>query len=208
MPHTPSPRPHLLRYVATRGNPLLCIQRACSAMNLKWNAGVCDRRRGAETTFHNDRTLCVHISLPAVSHVTRKLRSRHVVALAALSISLIGCEATVNEVRVIPGVTPLKPVFVLTDSTGHGPAGTIYGLSIVACGTETVLWQLAASGSNTAPSRIEYGVAPPGFVVNAGPAALRPGCYDVFVTDGRRARFRVDGFGHLIPDSRRDTLRR
>jgi hypothetical protein len=208
MPHTPSPRPHLLRYVASRGNPLLCIERAYGATNLKSNASVLTERRGAETTFHNDRTLCVHISLPAVSHVTRKPRLRHVAALAAFSILLIGCEAMVNEVRVLPGPTPLKPVFVLTDSTGHGPAGTIYGLSIVACGTETVLWQIAASGSNTAPSRIEYGVVPPGFVVNAGPASLRPGCYDVFVTDGRRARFRVDGFGHVIPDSRRDTVRR
>ena len=208
MPHTPSPRPHLLRYVASRGNLLLCIECAYRATNLKSNAGVLIERRGAETPFHNDRTLCVHISLPAVSHVTRKPRLCHVATVAALSILLIGCEAVVNEVRVIPGPTPLKPLFVLTDSTGHGPAGTIYGLSIVACGTETVLWQIAAGGSNTAPSRIEYGVAPPGFVVNAGPAALHPGCYDVFVTDGRRARFRVDGFGHVVPEPRRDSVRR
>ena len=129
-------------------------------------------------------------------------------ALVALSISLIACEAFVNEVRVVPGTTPLKPIFVLTDTTGHGPAGTIYGLSIVACGTETVLWQISATGSNGAPSRIEYGVVPTGYVVNAGPAPLRAGCYDAFVTDGRRARFRVDAMGHVIPESRRDTLRR
>jgi len=28
LPHIPSPRPHLLRYVASRGTQLLCIQRA------------------------------------------------------------------------------------------------------------------------------------------------------------------------------------
>ena len=135
--------------------------------------------------------------------------------VAAVSMSLIGCEAMVNEVRVEPGLTPLKPVFILTDTTGRGPAGTVYGLSVVACGSETVLWQISATGSNPAPSRIEYGTVPPGYVVTAGPAGLRPGCYDVFITGGRRSRFRVDGMGKVIPESGRsrakgatDTLRR
>jgi hypothetical protein len=186
----------------------------CSAFSVPTGRRISNRtpalveRRGAGIAFHNDRTLCVHISLHAVSHVTRKGRLRLMAALAALSISLIGCEAVVNEVRVEPGTTPLKPVFVLTDTTGRGPPGTIYGLSIVACGTETVLWQIAATGSNGAPSRIEYGVTPPGYVVNAGPAPLHAGCYDVFVTDGRRARFRVDVTGRVTPESRRDTARR
>ena len=128
--------------------------------------------------------------------------------LAALAASLAACEAVVNEVRVEPGSTPLKPVFVLTDTTGRGPSGTIYGLSIVACGSETVLWQIAATGANGAPSRITYGETPPGYVVNSGPTALRAGCYDVFVTDGRRARFRVDAGGRVTPDPRRDSTRR
>jgi len=131
-----------------------------------------------------------------------------VVLLAGVSSSLIGCEAVVNEVRIEPGTTPLKPVFVLTDTTGRGPVGTVYGLSVVACGSETVLWQIAATGSSGAPTHIEYGTLPPGYVVNAGPAALRTGCYDVFVTDGRRARFRVDKMGHVTPESRRDSVRR
>jgi hypothetical protein len=206
MPHTPSPRPHLLRYVASRGNQFLCIERASGATILKSKTSTV--KRGSETAFHNDRTLCVHISLPAVSHVTRTARLRIVSVLAGVSMSLVGCEALVNEVRVEPGTTSLKPVFVLTDTTGRGPVGTVYGLSVVACGSEMVLWQISADGSSSAPTRIEYGTAPPGYVVNARPAALRAGCYDVFITDGRRARFRVDKMGHVSPESRRDSARR
>lgn len=129
--------------------------------------------------------------------------------IASVTVALVlACETLVNEIRVEPGSTPLKPVFVLSDTTGHGPAGTIYGISVVACGSETVLWQIAATGSNTPPPRIEYGVAPTGYAVNLGPTPLHAGCYDVFVTDGRRARFRVDAMGHVTVDSRRDTSRR
>ena len=126
----------------------------------------------------------------------------------AVTLVLASCETLVNEVRVEPGTTPLKPVFVLSDTTGHGPVGTVYGLSVVACGSETVLWQIVATGSNSAPSRIEYGVAPAGYIVNTGPAPLRAGCYNVYVTDGRRARFHVDAVGRVTSDSRRDTSRR
>jgi hypothetical protein len=121
---------------------------------------------------------------------------------------LASCESLVNEVRVEPGATPLRPVFVLSDTTGRGPAGTIYGLSVVACGNETVLWQIVAAGSNGAPSRIEYGVTPLGYIVNTGPAPLRAGCYNVYVTDGRRVRFRVDATGRVTSDPQRDTSRR
>jgi hypothetical protein len=208
MPHTPSPRPHLLRYVASRGIQLLCIHRAYGATSLKEIQSRRDRTHGATTFFHNDRTLCVHISLNAVSQVTAIARFRRAATAVAFVIAAVACEAVVNEVRVEPGNTPLKPVFVLTDTTGRGPSGTIYGLSVVACGTETVLWQIAATGANGAPSRIEYGQTPPGYVVNMGPTALRAGCYDVFVTDGRRARFRVDALGHVVRDSRRDSTHR
>jgi hypothetical protein len=113
-----------------------------------------------------------------------------------------------NEVRIEPGTTPLKPVFVLTDSTGRGPSGTIYGLSVVPCGADTAVWQIAANGGNRTPSRLEYGETPPGYVVHSGPAPLRSGCYDVFVTDGRRSRFHVDAAGHVSMDGRRDTVPR
>ncbi|HEY7236022.1 MAG TPA: hypothetical protein VH539_17825 [Gemmatimonadaceae bacterium] len=145
-----------------------------------------------------------------MSHVTRTARIRNARAFFALGVFVVACEAVVNEVRVEPGASPLKPVFVLTDTTGRAPSGTIYGLSIVTCRNDNVLWQIAATGSNTSPSRIVYGEAPPGYAVNVGPAALRPGCYVVFVTDGRRARFRVDATGRVTPDpdTRRDTTHR
>ena len=164
--------------------------------------------RGSSATIHNDRTLCVHISLRAVSQVTTRARSCIASISIALTLGLAACETLANEVRVEPGTTPLKPVFILTDTTGHGPVGTIYGLSVVACQSETILWQIVATGSNGAPSRIEYGVAPDGYVVNSGPFPLHAGCYDVFITDGRRARFRVDTQGRVTSDSRRDTSRR
>jgi hypothetical protein len=204
MPHTPSPRPHLLRYVASRGIPLQCIDRAERGETLKSKPR--ERTRGSSSTIHNDRTLCVHISLHAVSQVTTRTRSCGVALSLALTLALASCESLVNEVRVDPGTAPLKPVFVLSDTGGRGPAGTIYGLSVVACGSETVLWQIAASGSHSAPSRIEYGVAPTGYTVNTGPVPLRAGCYNVYVTDGRRARFRVDAAGHITTDPRRDTV--
>ncbi|HKW49030.1 MAG TPA: hypothetical protein VJN70_16380 [Gemmatimonadaceae bacterium] len=143
-----------------------------------------------------------------MSHVTTSARFCIATIAATLTLVLASCETLVNEVRVEPGSTPLKPVFVLSDTTGRGPVGTIYGLSVVACGSETVLWQIVATGSNGAPSRIEYGVTPAGYIVNAGPLPLRAGCYDVFVTDGRRARFRVDAAGRVTSEARRDTARR
>jgi hypothetical protein len=138
-----------------------------------------------------------------VSHITR--RARLFIRRSALAFVIIAaaCEAAVNEVRVEPGTAPMKPIFVLTDTTGQRVSGTIYGMSIVACGADSPMWQIAALGSNGSPSRVEYGVAPPGYATHAGPAPLRAGCYDVFVTDGRRARFRVDGAGHVIVDVRR-----
>lgn len=143
-----------------------------------------------------------------MSQVTTRAQLCIAASAIALTLGLASCESLVNEVRVEPGTTPLKPVFVLSDTTGRGPAGTIYGISVVACGNETVLWQIVATGSNGAPSRIEYGVPPTGYIVNAGPSPLRAGCYNVYVTDGRRARFRVDAMGRVTSDSQHDASRR
>jgi hypothetical protein len=118
---------------------------------------------------------------------------------AGLMLILAGfaCTGVVNLVQVQAGDAPNKPLFVLTDTTGHGPAGTIYGFSVIPCGTETPVWQLVASGTNGAPSRFAYGDSIPGYVTRIGPLPLRSGCYDVFVTDGRRVRFHVDAAGHV-----------
>src|SRR5207237_4989837 len=106
------------------------------------------------------------------------------IVLLALAFNIAACEAVVNRVRVEPGTTPLTPVFVLTDTTGHQPSGTIYGLSVVRCGDDTAVWQLAADGSLSAPSRIEYGHAPPGYMVRPGPEPLRAGRYGVLAPHG------------------------
>jgi hypothetical protein len=143
-----------------------------------------------------------------VSQITRPSRLIDIACAFALVIAASSCEPVVNLVRVEPGTSPLKPVFVLTDTTGRGVSGAIYGLSVIPCGADTAVWQIAATGSNGAPARLEYGVAPTGYATHVGPVPLRTGCYDVFVTDGRRARFRVDGKGQIIVDSRRDTVRR
>ena len=145
-----------------------------------------------------------------MSQVTTRARFCIAVLCVPLTLVLASCETLVNEVRVEPGTTPppIKPVFVLSDTSGHGPVGTIYGLSVVACGRETVLWQIVATGTNTAPARIDYGVAPAGYIVNIGPTPLSTGCYNVYISDGRRARFHIDGVGRVISDSpRRDTTR-
>jgi hypothetical protein len=172
--------------------------------------------RGAYLSFHSDRTVCVHIPSNAVSHITR--RANIFARLVSCTFLMLGvaCDPVVNRVRVEPGTAPLKPVFVLTDTTGHAASGNIYGLSVVLCGTDSALWQIAATGASGPPSRLEYGVTPAGYATHVGPQPLRPGCYEVLITDGRRARFRVSAAGQVIvearPDSqrsvRRDTLRR
>jgi hypothetical protein len=207
MPHTPSPRPHLLRYVASRGSVLVCIERAYGDDDYR-NSSRRVQKRGTTRRF-TARTLCARPTAIAVSHVTTRTGSCAKWNLLALALAALGaCGPAINEVRIEPGTTPLKPVFVLTDTTGRAPSGTIYGLSVVPCGADSAVWQIVANGSNSAPSRFTYGEAPPGYIVNTGPAPLRAGCYDVFVTDGRRSRFRVDAAGHLIVDGRRDTLPR
>jgi hypothetical protein len=143
-----------------------------------------------------------------VSQVTSRARFRIATFSIALTLVSASCETLVNEVRVQPGTAALKPVFVLSDTTGRGPVGTVYGLSVVTCGSETVLWQIVATGSNGAPSRIEYGVTPAGYIVNIGPTPLHAGCFNVYVTDGRRARFHVDAAGRVTSDPQRDTSRR
>ena len=127
---------------------------------------------------------------------------------ALVSVALFACGPGVNEVRIEAAPPPAGLAFVFTDSTGKGPSGTIYGLAVVRCGSDSVVWQVAATGSKNAPSRVAYGDTLDGFDVRVPPQPLRPGCYDVFVTDGRRARFRIDGSGHLAMQPIRDSTAR
>ena len=150
----------------------------------------------------------MHSRANAVSSITRLTRGRVLLLVVTIVLGAAACGPALNEVRIEPGATPLKPVFVVTDTTGRGSSGTIYGMSVVPCGADTAVWQIAANGSSGAPSRLVYGETPAGYVVTAGPEPLRAGCYDVFITDGRRSRFRVDAAGRVIVDARRDTTAR
>lgn len=149
----------------------------------------------------------MHSRASAVSSVTTLKRGHLLPFVFAIVLAGGGCGPALNEVRIEPGTTPLKPIFVLTDTTGRAPSGTIYGMSVVPCGADTAVWQIAANGSDGAPARLVYGETPPGYVVSAGPVPLHAGCYDVFVTDGRRSRFRVDATGRVVVDAQRDTTR-
>jgi hypothetical protein len=112
--------------------------------------------------------------------------------------SAIACNPVVNAVRVDPGTVPREPIFVLSDTTGRVASGIIYGLSVLRCGTDSASWTIAANGSVGSPARIVYGTTPPGYVTVAGPEQLRVGCYNVYITDGRRARFQVDRAGRIV----------
>jgi hypothetical protein len=133
----------------------------------------------------------------------RKITSFHArpafTALLSLAVLFtIACDPAINTVRIETGIAPLRPVFVLADSSGRGRSGPIYGLSVVPCGSDSALWQIASRQTVGAPSRVVYGETPDGFITLIGPEPLRRGCYDVFITNGRRARFRVDNQGRVV----------
>lgn len=150
----------------------------------------------------------MRLATNAVSNITSVRHLRAIAGGLVLTALLANCDPPVNQVRIEPGTAPRTPVFVLTDSTGSGPAGAIYGLSVVPCGADAVVWQIVATGTNGPPTLLTYGVTPPGYVSHLGPAPLSAGCYDVFVTDGRRARFRVDAAGKVTTEARRDSVKR
>ena len=128
-------------------------------------------------------------------------RSRRIVVTCALTLGAgVGCTPG-NIVGVETGAEPGTPVFVITDVAGHGATRWIFGLSVVTCGTGSSVWTIAATGSASAPSRITYGQTPPGYVSRVGPLPLRPGCYQVYVSESAGARFRVGRDGRVIADS-------
>jgi hypothetical protein len=138
----------------------------------------------------------------AVRKITRwQARPAVAAVLATFALLLGACDPAINSVRIETGSAPLRPVFVLADSTGRGRSGPIYGLSVVPCGSDSAAWQISATQRVGAPQRLVYGETPEGFVTLIGPAPLHRGCYDVFVTNGRRARFRVDGQGRVVPEA-------
>lgn len=145
-------------------------------------------------------TLCPCMKSFSVRCVTRALSWRIVLALGGAIAA--GCATLVNGVSVEPG-TAAHPRFVVTDSAGGSASGLIYGLSVVHCGTDSSAWTITSNGSQGSVAVVNYGVSPAGFASTRAPDSLRAGCYDVYVTDGRRARFRVDAAGRVTPERTR-----
>jgi hypothetical protein len=111
--------------------------------------------------------------------------------LAAVG-SCAACATDVsNLVHVEPAPAPNTVTFALAGRD------LVYGLSVLTCSGRD-MWTISNEKLGGAPSRIAYGVTPPGFVTRTGPRALEPGCYDVVVSGPSRTRFRIGNDGKLV----------
>jgi hypothetical protein len=126
---------------------------------------------------------------------------RAIRALAVILAGVIGlgaCVPVANVVRIEPGATADSLRFVVSGIQSATEPGTgIYGLSVVACGTERSLWTVAADGTRLMPMRVAYGQALQGFPTRTGPFPLTRGCYEVFITNARTLRFDIDAAGAI-----------
>ena len=128
-------------------------------------------------------------------------RPRRAVVTGAMTVGAALACTPGNIVGVEAGAEPAAPVFVITDVAGHGATRWIFGLSVVTCETGASVWTIASTGTASAPSRITYGQAPPGYVNRIGPLPLRPGCYQVYASESAGARFHVGRDGRVTADS-------
>ena len=114
--------------------------------------------------------------------------------LAAVA-TCAACETDVsNLVHVEPAPAPSTVTFALESRD------LVYGLTVMTCSGRD-MWTISNAKLGGAPSRIAYGVTPPGFVTRTGPRALEPGCYEVVVSGPSRARFRIGNDGNLVVNS-------
>ena len=114
--------------------------------------------------------------------------------LAAVA-TCAACETDVsNLVHVEPAPAPSTVTFALESRD------LVYGLSVMTCSGRD-MWTISNAKLGGAPSRIAYGVTPPGFVTRTGPRALEPGCYQVVVSGPSRTRFRIGNDGRLTVNS-------
>ena len=105
------------------------------------------------------------------------------------------CETDVsNLVRVEPAPAPSTVTFTLESRD------LVYGLSVMTCRGRD-MWTISNEKLGGAPSRITYGVTPPGFATRTGPRALEPGCYEIVVSGPSRTRFRIGNDGRLVVSS-------
>lgn len=116
---------------------------------------------------------------------------------AAIAIQLTACVPIANALRIEPGATADSLAFVVSGiqeggRLGGDPAVSIYGLSVIACGTERSMWTVASNGTRSMPRRIMYGQILAGFPVRTGPFPLTAGCYDALMTGAHALRFDVE----------------
>ena len=111
--------------------------------------------------------------------------------LAAVA-TCVACETNVsNLVHIEPAPAPSTVTFALETRD------LVYGLSVLTCSGRD-MWTISNAKLGGAPSRIAYGVTPPGFVTRTGPRALEPGCYEVVVSGPSRTRFQIAANGRLV----------
>jgi hypothetical protein len=114
-----------------------------------------------------------------------------------LALVLSACNSERIE-RVAPDASASRPVFHLVHPDGS-PITRFYGLSVVSCSGDAVLWTLQSGGTNAAPPlAIAYGETPTGYTSATGPRPLDPGCYKVLMPEGLTARFRIDAKTHRV----------
>jgi hypothetical protein len=137
-------------------------------------------------------------------HCRPPRRSSHaapinVAALATLA-TLAACAGR-NAVWVDPVSTRERVVFHISNGPGStAPPSYFYGLTVMSCGGNQVLWTLRNSETVSAsrPARIVYGEPPRGYFSADGPRPLRPGCYRVVVSGPASTEFRIAADGATL----------
>lgn len=119
-------------------------------------------------------------------------------ATVVLIATLTACAAE-NRIRVAPGSTRDSLVFLIDGADGTAAHGLVYGLTVLRCGDQLVLWTIAADGSRTIPDKVRYGQLVPGFSIRAGPEPLTQGCYQAIISSATPLSFDVDPFGAVLP---------
>lgn len=131
------------------------------------------------------------------------MRSASWFRLCAVYVAVASCAAcgTMNAVRIDPASPSDRPAFVLTSGVGEqGPPAEFYGLAVVTCKGDSVMWQIAISANVSPPARVVYGVVPGGFTAGVTAHPLVPGCYRVYISGPAHTTFTVSPKSHIAPD--------
>ena len=116
-------------------------------------------------------------------------------ALLASTVLLLGCPKR-SALWIEPGSTARHLIFGV-GKTRHGPPlSSLQGITVVACGRESelpnsALWSLGKSSDGPVPTRIVYGVDPPGYTSHGAAPPLITGCYRAEDSGSGRVEFVV-----------------